>query len=306
MGLETGTYINDLVTTNPTGTDPRSEGDNHLILLKSTIKASFPGVAGRVWRQVVKSSGPVAPALTENMTILKCTTALTVAPVSATLGNGWCAIVWAQGGDVTIDPNSSEDINGATSITVVQGTAVLLFSTGTGSAEFIAIEAPIPGVATGSSFPSGTVQLFVQSAAPVGWTKGATHDDKALRVVTGSVSTGGTDAFTTAFSSSKATDGYTLVADDLPTHTHSFSATSSTESATHTHSYTGWSGASLSGSAGANSSPYISGATNTGTQSANHTHTVSGTTGSVGADAAHAHDITLDVQYVDVIIATKD
>ena len=43
MGLETGTYISDLVTTNPVGaTDFKSEGDNHLRLIKSVLKATFP------------------------------------------------------------------------------------------------------------------------------------------------------------------------------------------------------------------------------------------------------------------------
>lgn len=48
MALETGTYISDLVITNPTSTDPKSEGDNHLRLVKSTIKATFPNITGAV------------------------------------------------------------------------------------------------------------------------------------------------------------------------------------------------------------------------------------------------------------------
>jgi hypothetical protein len=46
MSLETGTYISDLVDTNPTGTDPKSEGDNHVRLLKSTIQNTFPNLDG--------------------------------------------------------------------------------------------------------------------------------------------------------------------------------------------------------------------------------------------------------------------
>jgi hypothetical protein len=46
MALETGTYIDDLVITNPTGSDPKSEGDDHIRLLKSTIKATFPYMTG--------------------------------------------------------------------------------------------------------------------------------------------------------------------------------------------------------------------------------------------------------------------
>ena len=48
MGLETATYINQLVDTNPTGTDPKSQGDNHLRLIKSTLQNTFPNITGEV------------------------------------------------------------------------------------------------------------------------------------------------------------------------------------------------------------------------------------------------------------------
>ena len=46
MALESTTYIDGLVTTNPTGTDPRSQGDDHIRLVKSTIRSTFPNVSG--------------------------------------------------------------------------------------------------------------------------------------------------------------------------------------------------------------------------------------------------------------------
>ncbi len=48
MALETGTYINSLVATNPTGSDAKSAGDDHLRLIKSTLKSTFPSVTGAV------------------------------------------------------------------------------------------------------------------------------------------------------------------------------------------------------------------------------------------------------------------
>lgn len=48
MGLETGTYISDLVESNPTATDPKSQGDDHLRLIKSALKATFPNLTGAV------------------------------------------------------------------------------------------------------------------------------------------------------------------------------------------------------------------------------------------------------------------
>ena len=48
MGLETGTYISDLNSSNPVAGDPVNEGDDHLRLIKATVKASFPSVTGAV------------------------------------------------------------------------------------------------------------------------------------------------------------------------------------------------------------------------------------------------------------------
>jgi hypothetical protein len=49
MGLESGTYIDSLNASNPVhATDQVSQGDDHIRLLKSTIKASFPNVNGAV------------------------------------------------------------------------------------------------------------------------------------------------------------------------------------------------------------------------------------------------------------------
>ena len=48
MGLETGTYISDLNSSNPVAGDPVNEGDDHIRLVKSTVKATFPSVTGAV------------------------------------------------------------------------------------------------------------------------------------------------------------------------------------------------------------------------------------------------------------------
>lgn len=41
MGLETATYITDLVSSNPLGTDSKAQGDNHIRLLKSVLQTQF-------------------------------------------------------------------------------------------------------------------------------------------------------------------------------------------------------------------------------------------------------------------------
>lgn len=48
MALETGTYISDLVSTNPVGTDFLDKADDHIRLIKSTVKATFPNISGAV------------------------------------------------------------------------------------------------------------------------------------------------------------------------------------------------------------------------------------------------------------------
>jgi hypothetical protein len=46
MGLETGTYINDLNADNPAPGDPKSQGDDHLRLIKKILKVTFPAFKG--------------------------------------------------------------------------------------------------------------------------------------------------------------------------------------------------------------------------------------------------------------------
>jgi hypothetical protein len=48
MPLETGTFINSLSPANPAATDGVAQGDDHLRLLKSTIKSTFPNITGAV------------------------------------------------------------------------------------------------------------------------------------------------------------------------------------------------------------------------------------------------------------------
>lgn len=45
MALEAATFISSLVATNPTSTDPVSQGDDHIRLLKTAIKATFANIA---------------------------------------------------------------------------------------------------------------------------------------------------------------------------------------------------------------------------------------------------------------------
>lgn len=48
MALETATYIDSLVVSNPDGTDQRSTADDHLRLIKACLKRSWPMIGGAV------------------------------------------------------------------------------------------------------------------------------------------------------------------------------------------------------------------------------------------------------------------
>lgn len=148
-------------------------------------------------------------------------------------------------------------------------------------------------------FPSGTVMLFVQTSAPTGWTKGTTHNDKALRIVSGLVSTGGSVAFTTAFASQTPTGtntGTAITEAQMPLHGHPFRNDPTTSAA---GDPTG--GFLISNNADSNRGAF------TGTPSAIDGQQIGGT----GGGQTHTHSFTgnainLAVSYVDVIMATKD
>lgn len=132
MGLESGTFVSDLVTTNPIGvSDPKSEGDDHIRLIKSVLQNTFPGLAGAFMRTAAKAAGYTVLA-NDNTTMFDCSAALTLSLTgAATLGNKHMFIVYARGGDVVIDPNGAELINGASTVTVQSGSFALVWCTGT-------------------------------------------------------------------------------------------------------------------------------------------------------------------------------
>ena len=49
MGLETATYIHELDSANPVGgADPKSQGDDHIRLVKDTLQNTFPSIEGAI------------------------------------------------------------------------------------------------------------------------------------------------------------------------------------------------------------------------------------------------------------------
>jgi hypothetical protein len=152
--------------------------------------------------------------------------------------------------------------------------------------------------AAAAAFDSGTVMLFGQTAAPTGWTKDTSNNNNsALRVVTGTASTGGSVDFTTAFASqtpsgtvsvSGSAGNTTLSTPQIPSHSHPITLND------------GGNNPTFVGEANAGT-PSSTGSTNAagGGGSHNHPLTISSSTFSGNA-------INLAVKYVDVIRATKN
>ena len=62
MALESATYISDLNASNPAASDAISSADDHLRLIKSTIKATFPNITGPVTatQAAINGAAPLA------------------------------------------------------------------------------------------------------------------------------------------------------------------------------------------------------------------------------------------------------
>ncbi len=123
MSLESATYINDLVTTNPTATDPKAQGDDHLRLIKAAAKASFPNSnrAFYIPSSVAAETSTVTVAAADQGKVYPVNAtggAITVnLPASSGIPDGYEVTVFksdSSSNAVTIDGASSETINGAT------------------------------------------------------------------------------------------------------------------------------------------------------------------------------------------------
>lgn len=223
-------------------------------------------------------------------------------------------------------PDSSASVS-ATNVAGGTGTAgQFLKSDGDDTMSWSAVPDPIE---------SGTLMLFQQTSAPTGWTKQTTHNDKALRVVSGTVSSGGTTAFSTALATPSVSGSIsgapdvsglsvsmsgnigstTLSTNQIPSHKHNavwIFANSNNEG----NAFVANLGPHLSGgdyyrgqtSGTVNSNQH--GIQNTGGGgSHNHGHNLSGSlsgTANAGNLAISSSTAAINVQYVDLIIAAKD
>ena len=169
-----------------------------------------------------------------------------------------------------------------------------------------------------AAFPQGTLMLFQQTAAPTGWTKQTTHNDKALRVVSGTASSGGSSAFTTAFGA-PSVSGTVGLTGDLGVGNLAVSVSGSISSTTlsvnqipaHSHNIPRDSSGAFN--KGGSNNPAAAGSSGStgGGGSHNHGHNLSGTLNGAPSSGNLAGSLSsatasINVQYVDLIIASKD
>ncbi len=205
-------------------------------------------------------------------------------------------------------PTLSVDGLGAKAIQYASGSAVATGSIVSGSVHAVTYVNSIPafiihggigGPITGSSFtgvfPSGTIMLFVQTNAPTGWTKNVSFNDRALRVTSGTVSGGGSAAFSTVFAAR------TIAQANLP----NVNFTVSIGSGQGSHNHTATTNAAIPDGlavAAAGGSYSLPDTTATVSVAANTLPAMSGTAASGGSGTA----MDFAVAYLDVILAAKD
>ncbi len=133
-------------------------------------------------------------------------------------------------------------------------------------------------------FSSGTKLLFPQASAPTGWTKDTDQHDKALRIVnTSGGGAAGNTEMTAVFGSGKTAGATTLTSaqSGMPGHEHTYNKVVINV------------GSGVIGDSGFAANQPISAPT-------------TGQAAGQNAASSHNHSLSLDLQYVDVIKATKD
>ena len=161
MALESGNYIDDLVITNPTASDPISQGDDHLQLIKKVVKQSFPSVDGAVHAIHPTSTEP-ATSLTAGL--MWFDTAANVLKIRNEANDAWVELA------VSIITSNSVDVNAGTIDGAVIGGAT-------------------PAAITGTTLTGNTSLALASGATVTGIDNGALGSSATLLATQGAVKT---------------------------------------------------------------------------------------------------------------------
>lgn len=161
MGLETATFLNDLVTTNPVSGDSKSQGDDHLRLVKSAAKTTFPNADKAFYfpDSVNKTANYTVVAADMSKVITVSTAAGAVSltlPTLAASDDGWQ--IWVV--------KTNSDANAITLVGTINGAANLSFSGQyqaakvwwSGTAWYCILMASLPLVLTNINITGGTAE----------------------------------------------------------------------------------------------------------------------------------------------------
>lgn len=134
MALETGNYINDLVITNPTSSDPKSAGDDHLRLLKKTLKETLNGFTGAILVTATDTGSATAHILTPTTALIGYTPMLCLLYLPATTNTGALTVNVSGLGAKSIktmygaDPTAGDIVAGVPMLLMYNGTNFLLLA----------------------------------------------------------------------------------------------------------------------------------------------------------------------------------
>lgn len=188
MGLEVGTYIADLVATNPLTSDQVGQGDDHLRLIKSVLQATFPNLGNRYSRVISGATGYTVLS-SDNTALIDVPTAATTTlthtftmPAAASITAGFYVdIRLSSANDVGyVYAPSGASIEGSAFVALSPGTLARAYYDGT---TFKCTKIPI-AIAGGAGYNfSGAVSisgsLFVAGVATI---SGAVHLKSQLSV----------------------------------------------------------------------------------------------------------------------------
>ena len=113
MSLESVTHIDDLNATNPLGTDPRSEGDDHIRNIKTVLLTDFAGITGVVTatHSELNFVDVTAGTLTASKAmVVDSSSKIDNLKVDNIDINGNAIISTDSNGDITLTPNGSGDL----------------------------------------------------------------------------------------------------------------------------------------------------------------------------------------------------
>lgn len=183
MALETATYVGGLNSANPTATDPKSKGDDHLRLIKAVLLNAFAGFPGMIVVTGTEAQGATASDYT--LTLSPAPAAYTspmLAVFKATHANTGAATV--QIGALGTKPLIAVDGSALKTGDIESGGLVAVFYDGTsfflisgndradrngeiysGTHDFTGATLTIPANTTGTTQPPGTNNTTLATTA---------------------------------------------------------------------------------------------------------------------------------------------